>query len=83
MRGPAQGFSGKRLDDLTGQVLNDSLVQEARVNELLYFHSNGVWVRRPNTMAREMTGRPAITVRWVDVNKGDDMVENYRLALVA
>ena len=42
MRGPAQGFSGKYLDDLTGQVLKDSLVQEARAKELLYLHSEGV-----------------------------------------
>ena len=83
MRGPAQGYSGKHLDDLTGQVLKDSLVQEARAKELLYFHSKGVWVKRPKGMAREKTGRAAITVRWVDVNKGDDMVPNYRSRLVA
>ena len=76
MRGPAQGFSGKYLDHLTGQVLKDSLVQEAPAKELLYFHSKGVWVKRPKAMAREKTGRPAISVRWVDVNKGDDMVAN-------
>jgi len=83
MRGPAQGYSGKHLDDLTGQVLKDSLVQEARAKELLYFHSKGVWVKRPKGMAREKTGRAAITVRWVDINKGDDMVPNYRSRLVA
>ena len=30
IRGPAQGYSGKYKDDLTGQVLNDAMVQEAR-----------------------------------------------------
>ena len=63
LRGPAQGYSGKHLDDLTGQVLKDSLVQEARAKELLYFHSKDVWVKRPKGMAREKAGRPAITVR--------------------
>jgi hypothetical protein len=83
IRGPAQGYSGKHFDDLTGRVLKDSLVQEALAKELLYFHSKGVWVKRPKGMARGKTGRSAITVRWVDVNKGDDMVPNYRSRLVA
>lgn len=41
-RGPAQANSDKRLDDLTGQVLKDSLVQEARSQELPCFHAKGV-----------------------------------------
>ena len=39
--GPEQGFSGKYRDDLTGQVLKDTLVQEARRKELEYFLKNG------------------------------------------
>ena len=42
INGPAQGFSGRFRDDLTGQVLKDSLVIEARAQELLYFHNKGV-----------------------------------------
>ena len=34
-------------------------------------------------MARARTGRPPISVRWVDVNKGDDVNPNYRSRLVA
>ena len=83
MRCPSQGFSGKYLDDLTGQLLTDTLVQEARAKELLYFHSKGVWVKRPNGMAREKAAKSAITARWVDVNKGDDMGANYRFRLAA
>ena len=33
--------------------------------------------------ARRKTGKPAITVRWVDVNKGDDLNPNVRSRLVA
>ena len=58
LRGPAQGYSGKYHDDLTGQVLKDSLVQEARAKELLFFHSKGVWVKMPESAARAKTGRP-------------------------
>jgi hypothetical protein len=42
IRGPAQGFSGRFRDDLTGQILNDELVIKARAVELSFFHSKGV-----------------------------------------
>ena len=76
-------FSGRHKDDLTGQILNDRLVQEARLKELEYFHQKGVWVKVPRSEARRVTGRPPITVRWVDVNKGDDISPRYRSRLVA
>ena len=70
LMGPEQGYSGKYRDDLTGQLLKDVLVEEARAKELLYFHSKGVWMKVPKSSARAQMGRPPITVRWVDVNKG-------------
>ena len=76
-------FSGKFKDDITGQVLRDDLVAEARKKELLYFKTKGVWCKRPKDEARRRTGRPPITVRWVDVNKGDDAEPRYRSRLVA
>ena len=51
LMGPAQGFSGQYRDDLTGQVLKDALVTEARAKELLYFHSKGVWMKKPIPIA--------------------------------
>ena len=42
MYGPEQGYSGKYKDDLTGQVLRDDLVKEARAVELAFFTSKGV-----------------------------------------
>ena len=54
MYGPAQGYSGKYKDDLTGQVLKDSLVMEARKKELDFFKSNGGLAEGPKT-----TGLPA------------------------
>ena len=83
MRGPDQGYSGRFRDDLTGQVLRDDLVMEARRVELAYFAQKGVWQKRPHGESRRVTGRPPITVRWVDVNKGDDLVPKYRSRLVA
>jgi hypothetical protein len=75
--------SGRYRDDLTGQALIDELVVEARRTELEYFTRKGVWVKRPKEEARAMTGKGAISVRWVDVNKGDDISPKYRSRLVA
>lgn len=37
----------------------------------------------PKSSARQQTGRPPVTVRWVDVNKGDGQNPNYRSRLAA
>jgi len=76
-------FSGAFRDDLSGQILRDDLVREARQKELAYFCEKGVWVKRPKDEARRRTGKGPISVRWVDVNKGDDMNPRYRSRLVA
>jgi len=83
MRGPAQGYSGEFKDDLTGQVLHDGMVKTARAVELTYFNTKGVWKKVPKARARASSGRAPISVRWVDVNKGDDLNPNYRSRLVA
>ena len=82
-RGPAHGFSGRYKDDVTGHILKDELVAQARREELEYFNSKGVWLKVPRSKARMRTGKPPITVRWVDINKGDDDCPNYRSRLVA
>ena len=46
LKGPEQGFTGKFVDDMSGQVLNDSFVAEARRKELEYVTSKGVWRKR-------------------------------------
>jgi hypothetical protein len=83
LRGPTQGYSGRFRDDLTGQILRDDLVRAARAAELAYFHSKSVWVKVPKQQARARGGRAPISVRWVDVNKGDDLTPKYRSRLVA
>ena len=75
--------SGAYRDDISGQLLRDDLVKEARAKELQYFAQKGVWVKRPKHEARQRTGKGAISVRWVDVNKGDDLHPKYRSRLVA
>ena len=70
-------------DALTGQPLIPALVQEARRKELQYFAEKAVWKLRPRAEAYASMGKPPITVKWVDVNKGDDDSPNYRSRLVA
>jgi hypothetical protein len=70
-------------DDLTGQILDSTLVRAARKKELDFFESKGVWIKKAMDEARKRTGKPPITVRWVDVNKGDDVEPNIRSRLVA
>ena len=83
MKVQSTGYSGKFKDDITGQPLRDDLVREARAKELQYFTSKGVWRKRPRQEAFARTGHPPISVRWVDVNKGDDLNPRYRSRLVA
>ena len=83
---PATGqsnCSGKYRDDISKQLLVDSLVHEARRKELEYFASKGVWVKLPRQECFKATGKSPISVRWVDVNKGDDEHPRYRSRLVA
>ncbi len=42
---PENGYSGRYKDDLTGQVLKDQLVRNARAKEIAYFQSKGVWIK--------------------------------------
>ena len=70
-------------DDLTSQPLRDDLVEAARATELEFFCSKGVWLKVPRQRAFERTGKPPISVRWVDVNNGDEHESNYRSRLVA
>ena len=75
--------SGMYRDSITGQPLVPALVEEARKKELQYFEEKKVWELRDRTEAVRRQGKPPISVRWVDVNKGDDEEPCYRSRLVA
>ena len=70
-------------DAITGQLLRPELVREARRKELEYFVSKNVWDIVARGEAVKCQGKPPITVKWVDVNKGDDDHPEYRSRLVA
>ena len=42
-----------------------------------------MWRKVPRTEALRLQGKAPITVKWIDVNKGDDDNPNYRSRLVA
>lgn len=83
MRGPAQGYSGEFKDDISGQVLEGSLVGATRATEFEFFQSKEVWRKVPKAQAKSETGRPPLSVSWVDVNNGDEVNPDYRSRLVA
>ena len=59
-------------EDLTKQILSPELVRAAGAKELEYFDGKDVWELRPIEECRRHAGKPPVTVRWVDVNKGDE-----------
>ena len=65
-------------DAITGQRLNAELVRAARREELEYFAAKNVYKKVPRRKAMELQGKPPITVKWLDTNKGDDDEPNYR-----
>ena len=74
---------GDVYDTTTGQLLKGNLVAAARQLVLEYFRSKNVWTKVPRKECFDNTGKPPITVKWVDTNKGDDDAPNYRSRLVA
>ena len=77
------GVEEKFYDSVTGQLLQGELVREARKEELKFFIAMNVWTKRRRSEAFAKMGKAPISVRWVDVNKGDDECPNYRSRLVA
>ena len=77
---PSEWFA---TDDLTGANLDPKLVAEARREEIRYFKSRGVYEKVPIEESWHQTGKAPIAVRWVDINKGDEVYKNYRSRLVA
>lgn len=75
--------SGIYKGDLSGQVLVDELVEDARRLGLEHFKDKRVWELKGRVECFSVAGKPPVTVRWVDANKGDDVTPNYRPRLVA
>ena len=55
---------------------------EARASELAWVKKQEVYEKVDESVCWAETGRPPITLKWVDRNKGDDVKENFRSRLV-
>ena len=69
-------------DDVTGKDLDPARVVEARNEEVAYIHKSNLYTKVPRAKAKAL-GAKVISVRWIDINKGDTDCPNYRSRLVA
>lgn len=70
-------------DDMSGKPLDWNLVKQAREEEMAEVRKHKIYEKVPLTMCYEETGKNPIGVRWVDINKGDEVHVEYRSRLVA
>ena len=68
--------------DVSGRELHPSKVRKARAEEVGYIHKTNIYTKGPRSKALE-AGAGVISVRWLDINKGDAIVENYGSRRVA
>ena len=69
-------------DDLAGRKLNRDLVEAARAEELAVVKKMQVWRKVRREECFQAIGRPPIQLRWVDINKGDELHPKYRSKIV-
>ncbi|CAE7240586.1 unnamed protein product [Symbiodinium natans] len=70
------------IDANTGAELDPKKVAKARLTELEWVKKQNVYTKVDEATCWQETGRPPITLKWVDRNKGDNVNENYRSRLV-
>ena len=81
--GPRREDVQKCFDEVTHVELPAKLVREARAEGLEYFNTLPVWRVVKTQECWDATGRPPISTKWVDVNKGDQNDYGIRCRLVA
>ena len=58
-------------DDVSGAELDTKAVKQARIEEIEYVRKMSLYTKVPIKECYERTGKAPITVRWIDINKGD------------
>ena len=76
-------YTKEVYDDLSGKKLDPNLVAAARAEEMEQYRKHRVYRTVPIALCWERTGKRPIGVRWVDVNKGDEVHPDVRCRLVA
>ena len=70
-------------EDIAGKEVRPEQVRIARQEEMAEFRKHNVYEKMPIQECLQRTGRKPIGVRWVDINKGDEVKPKYRSRLVA
>ena len=70
-------------DDVSGNMLNEKLVAEARREEIQEADRMRVWKKVPRSEACSVTGKAPIGTRWVDTDTGYQGSPKVRCRLVA
>ena len=76
-------FEEEFHDNRTGEYLDPELVAKARSEEVEFMAKIGLYQDVDITECLEITGRPPISTRWVDENKGSMESLNVRCRHVA
>ena len=70
-------------DDLISRELRKDMFEAARAEELSVVRKMEVWLKVRCEECFQATGRAPIKLRWVDINKGDDLHPKYWSRIVA
>ena len=68
-------------DDVSGAQLDFKKVQIARREEVQYVREMQLYDKVPINERKQRTGKSPTTVRWIDINKGDEANPDYRSRL--
>ena len=74
---------GTAWDDVSGAGLDPQPVRLARREEIEYVRKMNLYTKVSLQECYAKIGKAPITVRWIDINKGDNINPNYRSRLVA
>ena len=70
-------------DDVSGAELDPKKDRKAREEEIQYVRTMDLYEKVPIIECYNATGKAPISIRWIDINKGDNVNINYRSRLVA
>ena len=74
---------GEFWDEISNKKLNKNGVIAARLIEIKRVHSHGVYEKVPIEECWAKIGKAPIKTKCVDINKGDEINEEYKCRLVA
>ena len=74
---------GEYVDQKTGEDLDPELAKMARLEEIKFMKRIELYEEVPLEECWRKTGRPPISTKWVDVNKGTKERPDVRCRLVA